>query len=92
MLKIGVSTRVAGFDTSLTNWHGLLVRLLAIALIGMTFGLLFRDESSNLGAGVALGICGLIWWYLGPMTLLPPNAPLACATGEPKRLRRSCRR
>jgi len=72
MLKTGVLTKVAGVDTSLTNWHGLLVHLLVSALIGMTFGLLFRNESSNLGTGVAWGwLFGLIWWYLGPMTLLP---------------------
>ena len=72
MLKTGVLTKVAGVDTSFTNWHGLLVHLLVSALIGMTFGLLFRNESSNLGAGVAWGwLFGLIWWYLGPMTLLP---------------------
>ena len=72
MLKTGVLTKVAGVDTSFSNWHGLLVHLLVSALIGMTFGLLFRNESSNLGAGVAWGwLFGLIWWYLGPMTLLP---------------------
>jgi hypothetical protein len=72
MLKTGVLTRVAGLDTSFTIWHGLLVHLLVSALIGMTFGLLFRNESSHLGAGVAWGwLFGLIWWYLGPMTLLP---------------------
>ncbi|HZD49762.1 MAG TPA: hypothetical protein VE178_13560, partial [Silvibacterium sp.] len=72
MLSTGVLSRVAGLDTSLTNWHGLVVHLLVSALIGMTFGLLFRNESANLGAGVAWGcLFGLIWWYLGPMTLLP---------------------
>jgi hypothetical protein len=72
MLKTGVLTKVAGVDTSFTNWHGLLLHLLVSTLIGMTFGLLFRNESSNRGAGIAWGwLFGLIWWYLGPMTLLP---------------------
>ena len=72
MLKTGVLTKVAGVDTSFSNWHGLLVHLLVSTLIGMSFGLLFRNESFNLGAGVAWGwLFGLIWWYLGPMTLLP---------------------
>lgn len=72
MLKTGVLTKVAGLDTSFSNWHGLLVHLLVSAAIGMTFGLLFRNESTNLSAGVAWGwLFGLIWWYLGPMTLLP---------------------
>jgi uncharacterized membrane protein YagU involved in acid resistance len=72
MLKTGVLTKVAGLDTSFSNWHGLLVHLLVSAAIGMTFGLLFRNEFTNLSAGVAWGwLFGLIWWYLGPMTLLP---------------------
>jgi hypothetical protein len=72
MLKTGVLSKVAGVDTSLTNLHGLVVHLLISSLIGMTFGLLFRNESSDLGRGVAWGwLFGLIWWYLGPMTLLP---------------------
>ena len=72
MLKTGVLTRVAGLDTSFSNGHGLLVHLLVSTAIGVTFGLLFRNESTNLSAGVAWGwLFGLIWWYLGPMTLLP---------------------
>ena len=46
--------------------------LIVSALLGMTFGLLFRNESSSLGFGVAWGgLFGLIWWYAGPLTLLP---------------------
>jgi hypothetical protein len=72
MLKTGVIMRIAGLDTSFSNWHGMLVHLLVSTAIGMTFGLLFRNESTNLSAGVAWGwVFGLIWWYLGPMTLLP---------------------
>lgn len=72
MLKTGVLTKVAGLDTSFSNWHGLVVHLLISTAIGTTFGLLFRNESTNLSAGVAWGwLFGLIWWYLGPMTLLP---------------------
>ena len=72
MLKTGVLMRIAGLDTSFSNWHGLLVHLLVSTAIGMTFGLLFRNESANLSAGVAWGwLFGLIWWYLRPMTLLP---------------------
>jgi hypothetical protein len=55
MLSTGVLSKVAGVDTSLTNWHGLFLHLLVSTLIGMTFGLLFRNESANLGAGVAWG-------------------------------------
>ncbi len=72
MLQTGVLSKVAGLDTSFTNVHGLLLHLLVSAFIGMSFGLLFRNESPNLGAGVAWGwLFGLMWWYVGPMTLLP---------------------
>ena len=72
MLQTGVLSKVVGLDTRLSTLHGLLVHLLVSSLIGMTFGLLFRNESSSLGAGVAWGwLFGLIWWYLGPLTLLP---------------------
>ena len=79
MLQTGVLSKVAGVDTSFTNLHGMLLHLVVSALIGMTFGLLFRNESPNLGSGVAWGwLFGLMWWYLGPMTLLPLMLTGAC--------------
>jgi len=64
--------RIAGLDTSLVGARGLLIHLLISALIGMSYGLLFRGEASSFGLGVAWGwLFGLIWWYLGPMTFLP---------------------
>lgn len=72
MLKTGVLIKVAGVNTNLTNLHGLLDHLLVSTLIGTTFGLLFRNEASNVGEGTGWGwLFGLIWWYLGPLTLLP---------------------
>lgn len=72
LLATGILPKIAGIDTSFAGWRGLLVHLLISTLIGMTYGLLFRGESSSLGLGVAWGwLFGLIWWYLGPLTLLP---------------------
>ena len=52
--------------------EGLVLHLLVSVLIGMNFGLLFRDEASNIGVGIGWGwLFGLMWWYAGPMTLLP---------------------
>jgi hypothetical protein len=49
-----------------------MIHLLVSMIVGMTFGLLFRRESPSLGLGVMWGwLFGLIWWYLGPITLLP---------------------
>ncbi|MGH9773983.1 MAG: hypothetical protein ACRD50_03440 [Candidatus Acidiferrales bacterium] len=68
----GVLPKVAGLDTDFSNVRGLLVHLLVSAAIGMTYGLLFRNEASSIGRGMNWGwLFGLIWWYVGPLTLLP---------------------
>ena len=72
MIVTGVLPKIAGLDTPLSIFRALLLHLLVSAVIGMTFGLLFRRESSSIGLGVMWGwLFGLIWWYLGPMTFLP---------------------
>jgi len=64
--------KIVGLDTSLSGFRGLFLHLVVSAAIGMTYGLLFRNEASSLGLGVAWGwLFGLIWWFVGPMTLLP---------------------
>jgi uncharacterized membrane protein YagU involved in acid resistance len=63
---------IVGLDTTLSGVGGLLLHLAVSTVIGMTYGLLFRNEASSLGLGVAWGwLFGLIWWFVGPMTLLP---------------------
>jgi hypothetical protein len=72
LLATGVLPKVAGLGTNLLGLKGYFIHLLVSALIGMTFGVLFRNEGSNLNVGVAWGcLFGLIWWYVGPLTLLP---------------------
>jgi hypothetical protein len=72
LFATGILPSVAGLDTSFSGFRGVLIHLLVSALIGMTYGLLFRNEASSLGLGVPWGwVFGLIWWYAGPLTLLP---------------------
>ena len=72
MLATGILPKIAGLGSGFSTLGGLLIHLFISALIGMSYGLLFRNEASNLGLGVAWGwLFGLIWWYLGPMTFLP---------------------
>jgi hypothetical protein len=72
LLVTGTLPKVAGLDTSYAGARGLLIHLVISALIGASYGLLFRNEASSLGLGVAWGwLFGLIWWYLGPLTFLP---------------------
>ena len=72
MFAAHVLSSVAGVATQLSTLSGLLVHLLVSTFIGMTYGVLFRDEASNLAMAGAWGwVFGLIWWYVGPLTLLP---------------------
>jgi hypothetical protein len=71
LLATGVLPKLA-VNTIFSGFRGIAVHLLVSALIGMTYGLLFRNEASSLGLGIAWGwLFGLIWWYAGPLTLLP---------------------
>ncbi len=50
----------------------ILFHLLISVLIGMSYGALFRREAPNWESSLGWGMLyGLVWWYLGPMTLLP---------------------
>ncbi len=72
MIATGVLPKVAGVDSTLVGFHAVFIHLSVSAAIGMTYGLLFRDETSTPRDAIAWGwLFGLIWWYLGPMTLLP---------------------
>ncbi len=72
MIATGVLPKVAGIDSTLVGFRAVIIHLSVSAAIGMTYGLLFRDETSTPGDAISWGwLFGLIWWYLGPMTLLP---------------------
>ncbi|HEX3118841.1 MAG TPA: hypothetical protein VHP80_07095 [Candidatus Acidoferrum sp.] len=50
----------------------LIAHILVSIVLGMLYGVLFRNESSSVGMGIAWGwLFGLIWWYAGPITLEP---------------------
>jgi hypothetical protein len=72
MLATGVLPHTAGLGSSFSTPLGFLLHLLISAVLGMVYGLLFRHEAPTVAWGVLWGnTFGLIWWYLGPMTLLP---------------------
>ena len=51
---------------------GVIANMIVSAFIGMTYGLLFRHEAPDAASAVAWGLVyGLLWWFIGPMTLLP---------------------
>ncbi len=60
--------RLAGDAAPVTAF---LIHLLVSALIGMTYGVFFQREAPNWPASLGWGLLyGLVWWYLGPLTLL----------------------
>jgi hypothetical protein len=72
MAATGILPKIAGLDTSFGGVRGVLIHLLVSAGIGMTYGLLFRNEAPSIGLGIPWGfLFGVIWWYVGPLTLLP---------------------
>jgi hypothetical protein len=61
-----------GRGTGLPLAVGILLHLLVSTLIGTSYGLLFRGETSNVAFGSLWGLLfGLLWWYAGALTLLP---------------------
>jgi hypothetical protein len=72
MAATGILPKVAGLDTSFGGIRGPVIHLLVSVGIGMTYGLLFRNEALSIGLGIPWGfLFGMIWWYVGPLTLLP---------------------
>jgi uncharacterized membrane protein YagU involved in acid resistance len=51
---------------------GFFIHLIVSAILGMGYGTLFQREAPNFGSGVEWGLLyGVIWWFVGPMTLMP---------------------
>jgi uncharacterized membrane protein YagU involved in acid resistance len=64
--------RINRFAGGTSTVSAILFHLLISALIGMSYGVFFRREAPNWQASVGWGLLyGLVWWYLGPLTLLP---------------------
>jgi len=72
MLQTGTLTRVAQIAHGTTIFEGFVVHLVIAAIIGASYGVLFHyevlDDLSAAGWGA---VYGLIWWFLGPLTLFP---------------------
>src|SRR5258708_28350083 len=62
MASTGVLPGIAGLDSSFGGVRGIVLHLMVSAGIGMTYGLLFRNEASSLGLAITCGcLFGLIW-------------------------------
>lgn len=72
MVRIGFFSTVAEIVGGDAPVLGFLVHLAIANVIGVGYGVLFvrraNDNASALGWGVSYGV---LWWFLGPLTLLP---------------------
>ncbi len=72
MVATGVLPRVAALVGGSSPVLGFAVHLVISSLIGMSYGLLFRYESPDIGSSIGWGtLYGLAWWFIGPLTLMP---------------------
>ena len=72
MVQIGFLPTVANLIGSASALTGFVVHLVIACLIGISYGLLFRRQSYDVGSALGWGVSyGFFWWILGPLTLMP---------------------
>jgi len=72
MLATGTLTRVAALAHGTSIVLGFATHMVISAIIGATYGYLFRYEAPDVAASLAWGLAyGAIWWFLGALTLFP---------------------
>ena len=69
-LVVGLATWAQGMLAS--SVAGVALQVLVAALLGAAFGALVRYQPGAYAFSLSIGIVyGLLWWILGPLTLLP---------------------
>jgi hypothetical protein len=72
LLSAGYLPKLAALAGGSSATLGFVVNMVGSAAIGITYGLLFRREAPNAASGICWGLLyGVIWWFAGPLTLLP---------------------
>lgn len=72
MAQVNFFVIVAGLVGSPSRGVGIALHYGIAAAIGASFGLLFQRDVRGLGSSLGWGLAyGLLWWFLGPLTLLP---------------------
>ena len=72
IMRVGGLTAVGRLIGSSSMSSGLLVQFIVSETIGVSYGLLFRRQSYDVGSGLGWGLTyGFFWWVLGPLTLTP---------------------
>lgn len=63
---------VAGVINGESELVGVLLHAVFAVLIGAGFGLLFQRDVRGFGSNMGWGVAyGMMWWFLGPLTILP---------------------
>jgi hypothetical protein len=63
---------VASLVGSTSRELGIALHFLIAFVIGASFGLLFQRDVRGAGSSLGWGLAyGLLWWFIGPLTLLP---------------------
>ncbi|MGE0685015.1 MAG: hypothetical protein AB7P69_29400, partial [Candidatus Binatia bacterium] len=72
MAQVNFFPLIAGLVNSTSYSVGVTLHFLFALIIGATFGLLFQRDIRGYGSSLGWGFgYGLLWWFLGPLTLLP---------------------
>jgi hypothetical protein len=72
LLSTGYLSKLTGLGLGSSPLQGFAINMAVSAAIGVSYGLLFQREAPNLPSGICWGtLYGLIWWFAGPLTLLP---------------------
>ncbi len=72
LLSAGYLPKLAALAGGSSAALGFVVNMVGSAPIGITYGLLFRREAPNAVSSICWGLLyGVIWWFAGPITLLP---------------------
>ena len=72
MAQVNFYPLVASLVNATSRETGVLVHNIIAILIGMSFGVLFQHDARGHGSSMGWGMAyGLLWWFIGPLTLLP---------------------
>jgi hypothetical protein len=72
MAQVGVFPLIAGLVGSRSEAVGMTLHFTFAIIIGATLGLLFQRDLHGAGSSMGWGMAyGMLWWFLGPLTLEP---------------------
>jgi hypothetical protein len=72
LLSTGYLSMLGGLGLGSSQLKAFAINMAVSAAIGVSYGLLFQRESPNFASAICWGtLYGLIWWFAGPLTLLP---------------------